>query len=111
MDEKVIQQMIEDLDELTCHKLIGLFIDEMTMSLVDLENAFIAMDLKKIEEVTHKLKNSAALYGAMTVATMASEINDRLCSTSRFLRDTDNQLLDLIKQTLKLYNNKYGKEF
>lgn len=109
MDESVIHQMIADLDEKTCHKLIGLFIDEITTSLKDLEIAFSSMNLKKIEEITHILKNSAALYGAMSVASMASEINDRLCSAPGRLTDADTQLLDVIKQTLKLYSNKYDK--
>jgi HPt (histidine-containing phosphotransfer) domain-containing protein len=109
IDESVIQQMRSDLGEATCHTLIGLFIDELTTSLDNLAKAFDMANLQRIEDITHILKNSAALYGAIAVATLATEINDRLCIANGNLIETDSTILALIRQTLELYNNKYGK--
>ena len=109
IDESVIQQMIADLGQTTCHTLIGLFIDELTTSLSDLENAFSTMNQSRIEEVTHILKNSAALYGAIAVASLATKINNKLCIAKGQLIESDSKILAIIKQTLELYNNKYGK--
>ncbi|WP_025563346.1 Hpt domain-containing protein [Psychromonas sp. SP041] len=109
IDENVIEQMKDDLDDETCHKLIGLFIEETTSLLADLEKAFEVMDLPTIESVTHILKNSAALYGAVSVAIAAKDINDRLSSPSKMITREDSQLLALINKTLKVYNSKYNK--
>ena len=109
IDESVIQNMKDDLGEDTCHTLIGLFIEETTLLLADLENAFEVMDLQTIESATHILKNSAVLYGATSVAANAKEINDRLCLPSRISSCDDKQLLEQIKTTLTAYNNKYYK--
>ena len=109
IDESVIQNMKDDLGKDTCHKLIGLFIEETKQLLVDLEHAFEVMDLAVIESATHILKNSAMLYGATSVAANAKEINDRLCSPPKLINNTDKQLLALIRTTLKVYNSKYNK--
>tara|TARA_R110001583_G_scaffold167935_2_gene320730 strand:+ start:5904 stop:6251 length:348 start_codon:yes stop_codon:yes gene_type:complete len=109
IDESVIEQMKDDLDDETCNKLIVLFIEETTSLLADLEKAFDVVDLTTIESVTHILKNSAALYGAVSVATVAKEINDRLSSPSKLITSEDSQLLALIKKTLKVYNSRYYK--
>jgi len=108
-DEHVIQNMINDLGEHTCHKLIGFFIVELSESLINLEHAFAINNVKEVESITHILKNSAALYGASSVATMSKEINTRLCKPAAQLSPEDNQLLGLISETLTRYNKKYSK--
>jgi HPt (histidine-containing phosphotransfer) domain-containing protein len=108
IDENVINQMQADLGTKTCHMLINLFIDELTVGLADLEAAFKSDDKQKVEDITHILKNSCALYGAIAVASLAREINDRLCMLNGTFVDTDNLLLDLIRITLELFNKKYN---
>ncbi|ETX09543.1 hypothetical protein MUS1_06835 [Marinomonas ushuaiensis DSM 15871] len=109
IDENIIQNMVKDLGEETSHKLLGFFIVELNESLISLENAFAISDVEKIESITHILKNSAALYGASSVATVSKEINDRLCKPPTQLYAEDNQLLGLISETLARYNKKYNK--
>jgi len=108
MDQIVIKQMTADLGEETCLRLIKLFIDEMTDLHFKLVKAFNGLDSNAIADITHIIKNSAALYGAMPLSAKATQINDQLTILNNPLAASDNIILSLMENTLLQYNEKYN---
>lgn len=108
IDKHVLDKMKTDLGEETFVKLQTLFIEEMTEFYEKLQSAFIQNNTKTVDDVTHILKNTAALYGAIAVEKKAREINERLNlgeESTRIIAKNDIQLLTLIERTLQRYNN------
>lgn len=103
IDKAVISQMEADLGEETCLMLTQLFIDEMASLHSKLLKAFAEKDDKAVAEATHIIKNSAALYGAMSLAKAATDINTRLTVLGQTLKDVDSTLLPLMEDTLQQY--------
>ena len=71
----VLAQLEQDVGSLTLVRLVNLFINELEEMRVRLKNA-IEQDEDNIKDIMHVLKNSAALYGALTLAALASQLHD-----------------------------------
>ncbi|WP_338363821.1 Hpt domain-containing protein [uncultured Pseudoalteromonas sp.] len=72
----VLTQLEQDVGSVTLSRLVNLFIDELEEMKGRLENAIVEQDEENIKEIMHVLKNSAALYGALTLAALASQLHD-----------------------------------
>ncbi|AZN32166.1 Hpt domain-containing protein [Pseudoalteromonas sp. Xi13] len=72
----VLAQLEQDVGSLTLVRLVNLFINELEEMLTRLDAAIEEKNVDKIKEIMHVLKNSAALYGAMTLAALASQLHD-----------------------------------
>ena len=108
IDQSVIKQMTTDLGKDTCLTLINLFIDEMTTLNNKLIHAFNPIDVEAIGDITHIVKNSAALYGAMPLAAKANEINYKLTISHDPITASDHIILSLMENTLLQYNERYN---
>ncbi|MBA6289265.1 Hpt domain-containing protein [Colwellia sp. MB3u-4] len=108
IDQSIIKQMTTDLGQETCFRLVQLFIDEMTDLHSKLNSAFNSENTNAIGDITHIIKNSAALYGAMQLSDKATEINNRLTIFNQPLVSSDNIILSLMANTLLQYNDKYN---
>lgn len=108
IDQSVIEQMTADLGKETCLTLINLFIDEMTTLNGKLITAFNPLNTEAISDITHIVKNSAALYGAMPLAAKANEINHKLTISHDPITASDYIILSLMENTLLQYNEKYN---
>ncbi|MEP4890973.1 MAG: Hpt domain-containing protein [Aliiglaciecola sp.] len=108
IDQSVIEQMAADLGNETCGTLINLFIDEMTTLNNKLKVAFDPIDDKTIGDITHIVKNSAALYGAMSLAEKANEINHKITILNQPITTSDHFILTLMENTLLQYKEKYN---
>ncbi|MDC9496078.1 MULTISPECIES: Hpt domain-containing protein [unclassified Pseudoalteromonas] len=72
----VLAQLEQDVGSLTLVRLVNLFINELEEMRVRLKNAVDEQDEDNIKDIMHVLKNSAALYGALTLAALASQLHD-----------------------------------
>lgn len=72
----VLARLEQDVGSLTLVRLVNLFINELEEMLTRLDAAIEEQNVDKIKEIMHVLKNSAALYGAMTLAALASQLHD-----------------------------------
>lgn len=72
----VLAQLEQDVGSLTLVRLVNLFINELEEMRVRLKNAIDEQDEDNIKDIMHVLKNSAALYGALTLAALASQLHD-----------------------------------
>lgn len=72
----VLVQLEQDVGSLTLVRLVNLFINELEEMRVRLKNAIDEQDEDNIKDIMHVLKNSAALYGALTLAALASQLHD-----------------------------------
>lgn len=75
-DLHVLVQLEKDVGIEVVAKLITLFVDELTTMKDEIQSAIDNKDTVKVKEITHVLKNSAALYGAVPLAALASELHD-----------------------------------
>lgn len=75
-DKAVLAQLEQDIGTETLIKLIQLFIHELTTMNSRLTGAIAQSNIDEIHEVVHVLKNSAALYGAIPLATLAQQLHD-----------------------------------
>ncbi|MEL0647170.1 Hpt domain-containing protein [Pseudoalteromonas agarivorans] len=72
----VLAQLEKDVGVEVLAKLIKLFIDELVTMREQIKIAIDNEDTVKIKEITHVLKNSAALYGAAPLAALATQLHD-----------------------------------
>ncbi|MBQ4798210.1 Hpt domain-containing protein [Pseudoalteromonas sp. MMG006] len=72
----VLAQLEKDVGVEVLAKLIKLFIDELITMSEQIKIAIDNEDTVKIKEITHILKNSAALYGAAPLAALATQLHD-----------------------------------
>ncbi len=72
----VLAQLEQDVGSLTLVRLVNLFINELEEMRVRLKNAIDEQGEDNIKDIMHVLKNSAALYGALTLAALASQLHD-----------------------------------
>ena len=72
----VLAQLEQDVGSLTLVRLVNLFINELEEMRVRLKNAIDEQDEDNIKDIMHVLKNSAALYGALSLAALASQLHD-----------------------------------
>jgi len=72
----VLAQLEKDVGVEVLAKLIKLFIDELVTMREQIKIAINNEDTVKIKEITHVLKNSAALYGAAPLAALATQLHD-----------------------------------
>jgi HPt (histidine-containing phosphotransfer) domain-containing protein len=75
-DPQILTQLEKDVGLETITRLINLFIDELVVMTTELSNAIEKNDISKIKDITHVLKNSAALYGATPLAALATQLHD-----------------------------------
>jgi len=75
IDPQVASALQADLGSASV-RLYGLFADELDSLLVRLETSVNNKDRAELLAVTHILKNSAALYGALALADLARDINE-----------------------------------
>lgn len=75
-DFNVLIQLEKDVEISVLARLINLFIDELVTMVNQLDTAISNADIIKIKEVMHVLKNSAALYGAVFLAALATQLHD-----------------------------------
>ncbi len=72
----VLAQLEQDVGSLTLVRLVNLFINELEEMRVRLKNTIDEQGEDNIKDIMHVLKNSAALYGALTLAALASQLHD-----------------------------------
>ena len=72
----VLAQLEQDVGSLTLVRLVNLFITELEEMRLRLKQAIDEQDEDNIKDIMHVLKNSAALYGALTLAALASQLHD-----------------------------------
>ncbi|GEB69463.1 MULTISPECIES: Hpt domain-containing protein [Pseudoalteromonas] len=72
----VLAQLEKDVGIEVLAKLIKLFIDELVTMRDQIKTAIDNEDTVKVKEITHVLKNSAALYGAAPLAALATQLHD-----------------------------------
>ncbi|WP_024610141.1 Hpt domain-containing protein [Pseudoalteromonas sp. TB64] len=75
-DPQILAQLEKDVGLETLLKLVNLFIDELGVMTTELSNAIEKNDVLKVKDIMHILKNSAALYGAIPLATLAGQLHD-----------------------------------
>jgi len=78
----VLTQLEKDVGINVLARLINLFIDELVTMANQLDTAISSEDIIKIKEIMHVLKNSAALYGASSLATLATQLHDSSPATT-----------------------------
>ncbi len=101
MQHGTMAQLKADLGEGTYQHLLGLFVDELTQLNCKLKMAVEHQQFKDINDATHILKNTAALYGAERLSTSASLVY-QLKSNQQYIAQTQ-QLIDIINDTLTEY--------
>jgi two-component system, phosphorelay protein LuxU len=74
-DHSVLMQLEQDVGMETLNQLIHLFVSELATLDQRLCDAIAQANTKEIQEVVHILKNSAALFGAMPLATLAEQLH------------------------------------
>ena len=72
----VLAQLEQDVGSLTLVRLVNLLFNELEEMRVRLKNAIDEQGEDNIKDIMHVLKNSAALYGALTLAALASKLHD-----------------------------------
>lgn len=76
LDPQTLATLYEDLGDATAQRLLGLFAKELG----ELSGRLVAVTpengVSEISAISHILKNSAALYGAMELAALARSLNE-----------------------------------
>ena len=75
---------VSDLDDpALLAEVSQLFVTEMDRLMVAINEAFQASDLKKLKDYVHSLKGSAAMVGAVPIATVCKEIEAAIAMASK----------------------------
>lgn len=102
-DEDVLTDLRTHVGEDTYLRLIGLFLAELERSKIGMNQAIREKNTEQLHDIAHILKNSAALYGAISLAQISLTIHD--AST------TDWDLASIMKkqciETLKHYSSNH----
>lgn len=107
IDDKAIQTISDDLGVEVCSQLLQLFMTELQQLLDEIRLAIEQQNATAILRAVHILKNSAALYGANTLAFIASEIhNDPTLSPPLFFL-CSRDLINIAEQTLQQYQARF----
>ena len=110
LDEIVIQTMSNDVGADTCQQLSLLFIRELEQLLQKISLAIEQQQVSDLIDAVHILKNSAALYGAARLASIAYEIHEDTSHTPAQLLQRSGVLVDIARQTLLLYQAHFKDE-
>ncbi len=103
VDSAVLTSMSEELGADVCQQLLSLFVTELIDLSAQLALALAEKNLTAIGDITHILKNSAALYGANALAVSARELNDNLQQAPAQIIQAANLVQDLVGATLTAY--------
>lgn len=102
-DEEVLTDLRTHVGDETYLRLIGLFLAELERSRVGVNQAIMEKNTEQLHDIAHILKNSAALYGASSLAKISLTIHDA-CTT-------DWELANLMKkkciETLEHYSSRH----
>jgi len=106
--EKTLQQLADDIGSELLPELFNVFIEENSPQLASLKRDSDSWDLSQLQSLSHTLKSSAASYGGLRLAELATQL-DLACKLSdkAAAQSLLPEFIDVYTQTLEVIKQRY----
>lgn len=106
--EATLQQLADDIGSSLLPELFAVFIEENEPKLADLQDPLIQLTSSELKNLFHTLKSSAASYGGLRLAALASQL-DLACKEQQYgkMDALLPEFLMVYTQTLEVMKQRY----